>query len=99
MTEIINILNKEVKYDRTVNHNQRTYSESVKEPTVIYSQRENYSNFENQPKLVGNLNSVKRTTTGSLAEETKLVKQTSQAASNIRGLLEKYPTVFFYANT
>jgi len=30
MTEIINILREEVKYDRTVNHNQRTYSERVK---------------------------------------------------------------------
>jgi len=83
MTEIINILNKEVKYYRTVNHDQRMYSECVKEPTVIYSQRENCSNLENQPKLVGNLNLVKRTTTGSLAQETKLVKQTLQAASNI----------------
>jgi len=84
MTEIINILNEEVKYDRTVNHDQRTYSECVKEHTVIYSQRENWSNLENQPKLVGNLDSVKRTTAASLVEETKLVKQMSQAASNIQ---------------
>ena len=30
MTEIINILKEEAKYDRTVNHDQRTYSECVK---------------------------------------------------------------------
>lgn len=82
MTDNINILNEEVKYNRTVNHNQRTYSECVKKPTAIYSHRVNCSNLENQPKLVDNLNSVKPTT-GSLAEETKLVKQTSQEASNI----------------
>ena len=43
MTEIINILNEGAKYDRPLNYNQRTYSECVKEPTVIYSQRENCS--------------------------------------------------------
>jgi len=30
MTEIINILREEVKYDRTVGHDLRTYSECVK---------------------------------------------------------------------
>ena len=30
MKEIINILKEEAKYDHTVNHDQKTYSESVK---------------------------------------------------------------------
>jgi hypothetical protein len=38
MMEIINIFKEEVKYDHTVNHDQRTYSECVKKPTMIYSQ-------------------------------------------------------------
>jgi len=59
MTEIINILREEVKYDRTVSHDLRTYGERVKKPTVIYSQRDNCSNLENQLKLVGNINPVK----------------------------------------
>ena len=79
ITEITYILNEEIKYDRIVNNDQRTYCECVKEPTVIYSQREN---LENQPKLVGNPNSVNRTTSESKAADTKRVKQTSQAAPN-----------------
>jgi len=43
---------------------------------VIYSQRDNCSNLENQLKL------VKQTTIENLAEETNLVKQTSQTAFN-----------------
>jgi len=44
---------------------------------------DNCSNLENQSKLVGNINPVKQTTTENLNEETKLVKLTSQTASNI----------------
>ena len=79
MMEIINILNEEVKFGPIVKHDQSTYSGCVKEPTVHNSQREN---LESQLKLVGNSNLVKRTT-GSLAEKTKRVKQTSQAAHNL----------------
>lgn len=48
MTEIINILREEVKYYRTVGHDLRTYGERVKKPTVVYSQRDIYSNLKNQ---------------------------------------------------
>jgi len=34
MTEIINILREEVKYDRTVSHDLRTYGEREKKPMV-----------------------------------------------------------------
>jgi hypothetical protein len=81
MTEIINILKEEVKYDRAVNHNLKTYSDCVKNPKIIHSQRENCSKLESQLKLANNLNTVKQTTE-ILTEETKLVKQTLHKASN-----------------
>jgi hypothetical protein len=54
--EIINILKEEVKYDRTVNHDQRTYSECAKKPTVIHSHCDNFKTWKSveiskQPKL------------------------------------------------
>jgi hypothetical protein len=81
MMEIINILKEEVKYDRTVNHDQRTYSEWAIKPKVIHSQCDNCSKFESQLKLVHNLNSVKQTAE-ILTEEIKPVKQTLHKASN-----------------
>jgi hypothetical protein len=81
MTEIINVLKEEVKYVRTVNHDQRAYSERAKKPTVIHSQCDKCSKLESQLKLVNNLNSVKQTTEN-LTEETKIVNQTSHTASN-----------------
>jgi hypothetical protein len=80
--EIINILKEEVEYDHTVNHDQRTYSDCVKKPTVIHSQSYNYSKLGSQLKLVNNANSMKQTTYENLTEETKLVKQASHTASN-----------------
>ena len=82
MTEIINILKEEAKYDRTVNHDQRTYSECVKKPTMIHSQCDTHPQFESQLKLVHNLNTVKQTTTEILMEETNPVKQTPHKVSN-----------------
>ena len=83
MTEIINILQEEAKYDCTVKHDQRTYSDCIKKPTAIYSQRNNCSNCGNQLKLADSLKLVKQATVENLTEETKLVKQTTQMASNI----------------
>ena len=83
MTEIISILQEEAKYDRTVKHDQRTYSDCIKKPTTIYSQRNNCSNRGNQLKLADSLRLVKQARVENLTEETILVKQTSQMASNI----------------
>ena len=83
MTEIINILKEEVKYDCAVNQDQRTYSACVKK-TLIRSQCDNYPKFENQLKLKRNLNVVKQTTPEDATEEAKLVKQTSHNLNAVK---------------
>ena len=86
MREIITILKEEAKYDHTVNHDQKTYSESVRKPTMIHSQCNNYQKPENRLKMVHNQSAVKRGTTEAPMEKVKLGKQTSCGASTTRNL-------------
>ena len=60
MTEIINILNEELKYDSTTEHDQKANSVGAKKPMVTSSQCSNCLKLENQLKeTLNNLSTMK----------------------------------------
>ena len=82
MTEIINILKEELKYDSTTEHDQKTNSVCAKKPLVTSSQCSNCLKLENQLKETLNDLSSTKLILEILNEEIKSMRSMSHIGYN-----------------